>query len=195
MSTNSTIKNLFKQTIESSISVDKAAMDLILSSFKKNKISKHGLLVKENSFVNHYYFLEKGLVRLVYHTTNSEVTSWVVFEGSFFTEIISLKSKQPTNFTLEALEPSVVYSIHATDLEKLCNQVKPFERFLRLTWEENLYQAIQMKLLQQFSSAKERYEALMKDKNLMQRIPQKYLASILGITPYSLSRLRKQQNP
>ena len=92
---------------------------------------------------------------------------------------------------IEALEPSVIFSIDEAQLNELCGKVRPFEKYLRLTWEENLYHVIQMKLLQQFSSAKEGYESLIKDKNLMQRIPQKYLASILGITPYSLSRLTR----
>ena len=94
---------------------------------------------------------------------------------------------------LEALETSFVLSINEPNLNILCEKIKPFEKYLRLTWEENLYQLLQMKLLYQFSNAKERYEMLIKDKRLMQRIPQKYLASILGITPYSLSRLRSSK--
>ncbi len=121
-----------------------------------------------------------------------EETSWVIFEGIFFTEIISLKSERQTNMSLEAIEPSHVMSIEKSKLNELCSKLPSFETYLRLTWEENLYHLVQMKLLQQFSSAKDRYELLIKDKRLSQRIPQKYLASILGITPYSLSRLRRQ---
>ena len=182
--------DLFKQKIRSSIPVSKSELDHILSSFNYIKINKGEILIKENTFCHHYYFLEKGLLRFVYHTKDIEETSWVIFEGSFFTELISMKSKKPTNMSLEALEPSVILSIDESALNELCDKVKSFEKYLRLTWEENLYQLLQMKLLQQFSSAKERYQMLMKDKRLMQRIPQKYLASILGITPYSLSRLR-----
>jgi hypothetical protein len=69
--------------------------------------------------------------------------------------------------------------------------VKSFERYLRLTWEETLYRFVEIKVLGQYRSAKERYEMLINDKALLQRVPQKYLASILGITPYSLSRLRR----
>ena len=185
--------DLFKQNILSIISVTESEMAQILSAFEIVEITKGKKLIKENAFCNHYYFLEKGLLRFVYHSKNIEETSWVIFEGIFFTEIVSMKSKKRTNMSLEALEPSKVFAIDEVSLNELCEKVKPFEKYLRLTWEENLYHVIQMKLLQQFKSAKERYEILRKDNALMQRIPQKYLASILGITPYSLSRLRKQK--
>ncbi len=184
--------DLFKEKIESVISVGKPGMDLILSSFDRIKISKGSHLIEENTFCNHYFFLEKGLLRFIYHTKDIEATSWVIFEGIFFTEIISLKSGRQTNMSLEAIEPSIVMSIDKADLNELCKKLPSFETYLRLTWEDNLYHLLEMKLLQQFSSAKDRYEMLFKDKKLSQRIPQKYLASILGITPYSLSRLRRQ---
>jgi signal-transduction protein with cAMP-binding, CBS, and nucleotidyltransferase domain len=183
--------DLFKQKIRLGIQVNKSELEQILSAFNCIKIKKGELLIEENTFCNQYYFLEKGLLRFVYHTKDIEETSWVIFEGTFFTEMISLKSKKQTNMSLEALEPSIVFSIDESALNKLCDKVKSFEKYLRITWEESLYQLLQMKLLQQFNSAEERYQMLMKDKRLMQRIPQKYLASILGITPYSLSRLRR----
>jgi len=169
-------------------------MDQILSAFDLKVVKKGENLIKENSFCTQYYFLEKGLLRFVYHTKDIQETSWVLFEGTFFTEMVSLKSKKPTMMSLEALEPSIVLSIDESKLKTLCDKVKPFEKYLRLTWEENLYQLLQMKLLQQFTTAKQRYEMLIKDKRFSQRIPQKYLASILGITPYSLSRLRNPKN-
>jgi signal-transduction protein with cAMP-binding, CBS, and nucleotidyltransferase domain len=183
--------DLFKQNIRSIISVTDHDIDLIFQAFNLIEVNKGENLLNVNTICKQYYFLEKGLLRLVYHAKEKEETSWVIFEGIFFTEIISLKSKKPTTMRIEALEPSLIYSIDEVQLNELCDKIKSFEKYLRLTWEENLYHVIQMKLLQQFSSAKEGYESLLKDKNLMQRIPQKYLASILGITPYSLSRLRK----
>ncbi|HEY8782168.1 MAG TPA: cyclic nucleotide-binding domain-containing protein [Mucilaginibacter sp.] len=183
--------DLFKQNIRSIISLTDGEIDQIVQAFKLIEINKGENLLAINTFCKHYYFLEKGLLRLVYCTKDKEETSWVIVEGIFFTEIISLKSKKPTAMRIEALEPSVIFSIDEAQLNELCGKVRPFEKYLRLTWEENLYHVIQMKLLQQFSSAKEGYESLIKDKNLMQRIPQKYLASILGITPYSLSRLTR----
>lgn len=134
-----------------------------------------------------------GLLRFVYHTKNKEATTWVIFEGVFFSEMIALKSGLRTTMSLEAIEPSTVLTIDKNALNSLCAEVRPFETFLRLTLEENLYHLLQMKLLQQFSTAKERYELLIKDQRLSQRIPQQYLASIMGITPYSFSRLRALQ--
>ncbi|HEV2482054.1 MAG TPA: Crp/Fnr family transcriptional regulator [Puia sp.] len=182
--------DLFTQKISSKITLTKRQLDKISAAFISMEVDKGQQLIKQNAFCHHYYFLEKGLLRFVYHTKNKEATSWVVFEGIFFSEMIALKSGLRTTMSLEAIEPSIVLTIDKTALNELCVKVRPLETFLRLTWEENLYHLLQMKLLQQFSTAKERYELLIKDQRLSQRIPQKYLASILGITPYSLSRLR-----
>ncbi|HXB13490.1 MAG TPA: Crp/Fnr family transcriptional regulator [Bacteroidia bacterium] len=186
--------DLFEQKIRSYISITKLEMNEVISAFAPKKVKKGELIIKEDTICKDYYFLESGLLRFVYHGAEIEETSWVLFEGSFFTEMVSLKSKKPTKMSLEALEPSILLSINESDLNELCEKVKHFEKYLRLTWEENLYQLLQMKLLQQFTNAKERYELLIKDKRFSQRIPQKYLASILGITPYSLSRLRNPKN-
>lgn len=184
---------LFQQKISSLIKPSKTQMNQILSAFTIIEADKGNKIIEQNTFCNHYFFLEEGLLRFVYHTKNKEATSWVLFEGVFFSEMISMKSGLRTNMSLEAIEPSTVLSIEKMALNELCKKVRPFETFLRLTWEDNLYQLLQMKLLQQFSTAKERYEMLINDKRLSQRIPQKFLASILGITPYSLSRLRRMQ--
>ena len=182
---------IFSENLHLTISVSNDDTAKIIDAFSLVEINKGKNLLELNSLCNSYYFLERGLLRLVYCTEDKEETSWVISEGTFFTEIISLKSKKPTIMRIEALEPSLILSIDENDLNQLCNEVPCFERYLRLTWEENLYHVIEMKLLQQFKSAKEGYETLRKNKNLTQRIPQKYLASILGITPYSLSRLRR----
>jgi signal-transduction protein with cAMP-binding, CBS, and nucleotidyltransferase domain len=186
---------IFKQSLESFISVSQSEMDLIISSFDCRKIKIGERIIEKNTFCNNYFFLEKGLLRFVYHDKDIEATSWVIFEGTFFTEIISLKSGKQTNMSLDAIEPSIVLGIEKSRLSELCKKLPSFETYLRLTWEENLYQLLRMKLLQQFNSAKVRYELLIQDKRLSQRIPQKYLASILGITPFSLSRLRRQVKP
>lgn len=184
---------LFQEKINSHIRLSHSQMDQVLLSFTCKEFNKGCKVIKQNTFCNQYFFLEKGLLRFVYHGKNKEATSWVLFEGVFFTEMIALKSGLRTKMSLETIEPSTVLSIDKVALNELCKKVRPFETFLRLTWEENLYQLLQMKLLQQFSTARERYELLINDVRLSQRIPQKYLASILGITPYSLSRLRGLQ--
>jgi signal-transduction protein with cAMP-binding, CBS, and nucleotidyltransferase domain len=130
--------DLFRQKINSTISVNSTEIEKILSSFETIKIEKGEILIQENTFCNHYYFLEKGLLRFVYHAKDIEETSWVIFEGTFFTETISMKSKKPTLMSLEALEPSIVYAIEESQLNDLCEKVKSFEKYLRLTWEDNL---------------------------------------------------------
>ena len=88
------MKNLLKQKINSTISISESEMEMILSAFKCIEINEGEILIKEGSVCNQYYFLEKGLLRFIYNNEGKENTSWVIFEGIFFTEIISLKTKQ-----------------------------------------------------------------------------------------------------
>lgn len=165
----------------------------IISVFTCVRAEKGQKVFHRGHVCNEYFFLEAGLLRFVHKEKEKEETSWVIFEGVFFSELVSLKSREKSQMDLEAIEVSVVYRISEKSLNELCDRFVLFERFLRYTWEENLYQMLQMKLLQQFSSARERYDSLIRDSRLTQRIPQKYLASILGITEFSLSRLRRQK--
>ena len=115
--------DLFKQNIRSIISATDSEIHEILSAFSLIEIKKGETLIKENTFCHHYYFLEEGLLRFVYHSKDIAETSWVIFEGLFFTEIVSMKSKKRTNMSLKALEPSIVFAIDETSLNELCDKV------------------------------------------------------------------------
>ena len=143
-------------------------------------------------------FLIKGLMRVYFRVGKREVTYQFMTENALCTSLrtTSLQSdhedRGDKNDAMQALEPC---SILLTDMEKitaLANQSKNFERFLSLHLAirySEMSERIRSFCIQR---ASERYERLLRQRpDLIQRVPQYYIASYLGITPESLSRLRK----
>lgn len=181
----------FIENIKNRISIDQYEIEQVISHFTVIDLSKKNILLKKGQNCEKYYFLESGLLRFSLNNESEDKTAWIVFEGNFFTDIFSIEDSQTTQFDIVAIERSKIYSISKTELEKLLLIVPKFEKYLRITWEYNFRNISEIKLLQQFGDAKMRYEFFLRNEKWMQRVPQKYLASFIGITPFSLSRIRR----
>jgi CRP/FNR family transcriptional regulator, anaerobic regulatory protein len=92
---------------------------------------------------------------------------------------------------VEALDDSVLYKINKHDLDELYKQQPPYSEFGRKFSEEALTMLMQRTLSLHTKSAEDRYKELMQIPELIQKVPLKYLATYLGITDTSLSRIRK----
>lgn len=113
-------------------------------------------------------------------------------ENEFFTDLSSLKNKNPSKFNFQAIEDTILLTIKADKMEQLYKQFPKWQQFGRQIWETNFMNLVEGIISFQTLTAEERYLALMKDSEFLQRVPLKHLASFLGITQTSLSRLRKK---
>jgi CRP-like cAMP-binding protein len=138
-------------------------------------------------------FIEKGCLRVFWKREHNDVTGWFAFEDEFFCEISSFIPQQPSTFAVQAIEDTTVYYITRTEMEELFAEVPIFETFIRKLWEQIIMHLITNKTSFQAETAEKRYANASKHPKLMERIPLKYLSSYLGITPSSLSRLRKHK--
>lgn len=141
------------------------------------------------------YIVEQGLLRFYYIEKGKDITHWFIFEGNFITEADSFFQQTPSDYAIETLEDSLVRSISYEDLEYMFQKYPEFERTGRLLATEMALQLGEKLKDLQFRTASERYEKLLSEHpGILQRVPLGHIASYLGITQQSLSRIRAQNS-
>jgi len=166
----------------------------IRSSFREQKMAPKTLLLKEGSIAEKLYFIKKGCLRIWFNNDGKDVTLQFFMEGQAVSSLESFTSGKPSQFNIESIEPTTVVVIGKTDFDRLFIHYPDLKDgfqhilFQRMGHYANLF------LSQIKDNPRKRYEDLLKDHpEIVQRIPQHYIASYLGITPISLSRIRNKR--
>lgn len=137
------------------------------------------------------YFLKSGLARIYYFKDDIDITESFSFENSIVVRYESLFNGRPSRKAIQVLEDSDVVSLNAASFFALFNEFPELEKTFNNIVKNALIDNINRIESIQFHSAEERYNDLIKDQpDVIKRVPLKYIASFLGITPVSLSRIR-----
>lgn len=140
------------------------------------------------------YFLKKGLARIYYFKEATDITESFSFENSIVVRYESLFTSKPSKKGIQVLEDSEFISLKSNELFSLFKPYPEIETLFRKMMEAALVEQIHRIESLQFHTAEERYAALLKESpDVIKRVPLKYIASYLGITPVSLSRIRAQK--
>jgi CRP/FNR family transcriptional regulator, anaerobic regulatory protein len=184
---------LLLKHILSIIPVSKELENSIKQAAKRKTIAKGEIIINAGERCNHIYFIEKGLLRGFYFNEDKEITNWFASDGEFATSFYSFIGKQASTETIEALEDCELLQLSYDDLQGLYENFPATERLGRII-TENYYLKLESRFLSiQFKTAKERYLHLMATHPiLLQRAPLGYIASWLGITQETLSRIRAE---
>jgi len=183
----------FFTTVSNFSSLSAESRSALASVLKQHEYPKGKVLVKPDTTCNYFYFIEKGLTRTYYIKGGKDITDWISAENSFAVSIISFITRKPDRRGIELLEPSVLLSMHFDDLENLCAKFHDIERLTRHLVSSGLVQLQQKFDELHFASALQRYQTLMNtNPTLIQRVPLGMIASYLGITQETLSRIRAQ---
>lgn len=181
--------------------------EIIDSIFILPKISKESLkrhitevsypknlcLMKANKVVPNIYFIKKGIVRAYASTENNDITFWFGKEGETVISMKSYVENQPGYENIELLEDCELYKLETESLRKLFNEDIHIANWGRKFAERELVKTEELIISRQFKPALERYKDLLKDKpNLLKRVQLGHIASYLGITQVSLSRIRSE---
>jgi CRP-like cAMP-binding protein len=162
---------------------------------KRLELPKGYVLQKQNTICNHTWFIEKGLTRTYYLKNGKDVTDWISPERSFACSILSFLTRQPDRRIIELLEPSVIWALHFDDLEALYAKYHDVENLGRHLVGFGLVQVQQRFDDLHFSTAAQRYKTLLDTHpDYIKRIPLGILASYLGMTQETLSRIRAKQS-
>lgn len=163
----------------------------LLSKLQPEERKKGEYLSRQDQICHRLYFLEKGCLRGYYLKAGREITHWFGFENDFVTSFYSFITRRPAVENIQLLEDSVLYSISKTDLELLCDRYADLARLLRLSYEKYYIRLEEKYINHQFKTATERYEELIATRpHFIQRIPLRHIASFLGISNETLSRIR-----
>ncbi|MCT4580619.1 MAG: Crp/Fnr family transcriptional regulator [Flavobacteriales bacterium] len=187
--------NLFTQ-IQAISKLSEEAQKALEGISTKIDIAKNEELQAIGNRCKTIYFVNRGLLRIFYLKDGVDVTESFELENSFVARADSLFDAQPSKKGIQALEDTELIAINAVALFKLYEEHRDLERLFRIIIEQAYVQTVQRLESLQFYTAEERYHNLIKNNaNLIQRIPLKHIASYLGITQVSLSRIRAKNYP
>lgn len=186
MSTN------LKTFIAKYITLSEDELETIASKFKRKTVKNNTYLLKKGSICKDLVFVDKGCLRLYYLKDDIEISVWFAFEQSSAIEIYSFISENPSTYFLQAIADSEVLYLSKTELMKLYRHHPNMQEMMRNFWEDVILNLIDRFTALQTDSAEKRYLDLLSKPEYLEKIPQKYLASFIGVTPTSLSRIRKQ---
>ncbi len=168
-------------------------LDVIKTKFYPKSLQKNEHLVHVGEIASEVVFIKKGLMRNYVPLAKGQVTNYFAEERTFNTSATSFFTQMPSYEAIQAIEPCEMFAITHDDLQELYRTYHNWERFGRLFIEALLVeQDLRIRWYVELS-AKERYAAFVKTyPHLIQRVQQYHIASFLGITPESLSRLRSR---
>jgi len=177
------IKSKVELTKEESESIDKA--------FKTERHLKGAILLQPESMNQKVIFVEKGLMRTFYIHNDKDITHFFFDENSFSAPIESIFYNKPDRFGRQALEETVLRTIHFRDWSKLCTENRQLKELAFLMAIDVCRLFADRIFSLQFQTAQERYKALIDNyPSILLRAPLGHIASYLGITQQTLSVIR-----
>jgi CRP-like cAMP-binding protein len=169
------------------------AQNALNSCFEKITLSKNTYLLNEGQVCRKLYFLEKGALRGFYNVDGKEITHWFGFENDFVTSFHSFITKEPSVENIQLIEGSILWSISKETLTGLFDSYHEIERLMRIAYEKYYIRLEERFVNAQFKTATERYEDLLEQTpHILERVPLGYIASYLGISQETLSRIRSK---
>jgi CRP-like cAMP-binding protein len=183
----------FYQYTSAIISFTAAEKQIIESAFTFRQVPKKFKLAEEGKIARELFFINKGLVRLYYTRDGEEITGYIFKEHLFASSYDSFLRQAPSIQTLEALEDCDLLVISKKDLDQLYDTLPKMHILARKVAEQRFINAQQLLSSYILDSPEERYRKFQQQHgDLLLRVPQHIIASFLGITPVSLSRIRKR---
>ncbi len=165
--------------------------ELFMARLERIEVRKGATVISAGKTERYVYFIERGIARAYKQTERGEATIWFGADGDVMLSFLSFFRNEPGYESIEVLEESVLYRISGKQLQQLYSQYIHMANWGRKLAEYELIKTEQRFMELQFKTATERYQNLMRyTPTILQRVQLGYIASYLGITQVSLSRIR-----
>jgi CRP-like cAMP-binding protein len=186
--------DLFKKHIEKFIVINEEEFSEVLSFFQVEQVQKKQNVMMEGQVCKYHYFVLKGCLRKFFvNEKGIEQTTEFAIENWWLTDNKAFEQRLPTEFFIQAVEPSEVLRIDYVSLEQLLQAFPKMERYFRFIYQR-AFAASQMRIKYLYGLSKEAFYHHLNEQHpeFVQRMPQYLIASYLGFTPEYLSEIRKK---
>ncbi|MEI6409991.1 MAG: Crp/Fnr family transcriptional regulator [Bacteroidota bacterium] len=168
-----------------------ADLEKILSAFSVRNYAKNAFFVEEGKTSQYLGFVERGMFQYYVLKDGEEITSYVSIENTYVSSLLSFISQTPAREYVRALSDAQLSVISRSALKTLAEEIPAFKDFYIKLLEGAICGIDSSRQDLIILSAEQRYEKMLRQEpHLLQQIPLQYLASILGVTPRHLSRIR-----
>lgn len=181
--------------VSSFVNVEPAEMSMFMERMEIITMKKNDIWDSKNKIGTKMGFINKGILRQYYENEDDQTTELFYTEGDFFGNFASYLKQEPPKHFIEALEDDCeILAVKFVDMEEMYDLVPASERFARKIAELKIIELNDRLSSLLMDSPEKRYRELIEKKpDLINRIPQYYIAQYLGIKPQSLSRIRSRK--
>lgn len=175
------------------IEISESEVDALNALIPIRTFEKQDLLLKQGDISNSFFFIIKGMIRMYYVVDGVEKTAFFYVENSFVSAYASFTKQIPASFSFQALEETQVATISIEAAQEILALHPKFDFLARIAMEEELINCQDIIASFITLNAEQRYQKLLSSNpGIVQRVPQYHLASYLGVSPETLSRIRKR---
>lgn len=182
-----------KEIIQSHVELSDESYNLLINIATAREVGKNQLLFHPHKPTSKILFLKKGLLRGYKIIDGKEHTHHFYFANWFATDFNSFLTEEPSKIYIETIEDAVYLEFQKNDLLNLYRKSHQLESLGRIIAEKAYLATVEKLASMQLHNLVEKYQLLMEaTPDLIQRVPQKYIASYLGVSEQSLSRIKRQ---
>lgn len=182
-----------KNYCTSIIHLSESELNLIDAYFDVIVLKKKDYLLQDGKICNFVGFISDGTIRHFHIKDGLEKTCDISFENSWVTDFHSFTQGKPCIMNLQAMTDTTVFKINKENLNTLYSECNKYETFGRIMAEQVAQRATEIAMSLSSDKPEERFLNLLKKQpDLFQRVPQKYIANFIGVSPESLSRIQKR---
>ncbi len=169
-------------------------LEIIQSYFHEEKLQKNDFFTRADKICDKLSIVKSGILRVYALFEGKEITQWISTENFLITEAMGFFFDQPNRWTIQAFTDSELITITKADYLKLCREFPKWNEIEKALIVK-CFTMIEDRVFSHLSmTAEERYDLYFKqNRALFNQVPLQYIASVLGMTPETLSRIRKRQ--